>query len=116
MTMTAFSNLDPSPSPACHPDRHAPRMTGVLLRLRDAGYGFIRPDGGGPDFFISINSMRDRAHWVEGQRVEFSPGKLYRAEPGKKSKAPPALDVVAVGKTPAARAAAALEIDGKTAR
>lgn len=76
--------------------QETPRRTGVLLRLHTQGYGFIRPDDGSPDFFVSINSMRDRAHWIEGTHVEFSPGKLYRVAPGQKSKATPALDVVAV--------------------
>jgi cold shock CspA family protein len=74
-----------------------PRLTGVLVRIKDEGYGLIRPDDGSPDYFVSINSMRNRADWREETRVSFQPGIAQRPQhPGEKSKAAPALDVVAL--------------------
>lgn len=93
----------PVSSIACRrPASKRQRRTGTLLRLKDQGYGFIRPDGGGPDFYVSITSMRDRSDWVEGGRVEFTPGDARPTPPGGKSKAAPAWDVVGL---PASRPA-----------
>lgn len=72
-----------------------PRLTGTLVRLKTEGYGFIRPDDGTPDYYVSISSMRDRADWVEGTRVQFTPGKPFPVRAGEKSKATPAFEVVA---------------------
>lgn len=67
------------------------RLIGTLARLRDEGYAFIHVPGKG-DFYAHINEFRDRAQWIGGLQVEFTPGK---PKPGK---APPAYDVVAVSK------------------
>jgi cold shock CspA family protein len=72
------------------------RKTGTLVRIKDEGYGFIRPDDGSPDYFVSITSLHNRAHFRENTVVEFTPGATSLPGDGKKSKAPPALDVVAV--------------------
>ncbi len=74
------------------------RQAGVLLRInQEKGYGFIRPDSGGAEYFVHVGSMIDREAWVEGQRVTFVPGKI---NPEKK-KAPPAFAVRAI-RTPEA--------------
>ena len=71
------------------------RKVGVLLRLKEEGYGFIRPDAKGrqrePDYYVNICEMRDRADWQEGRAVSFLPGK---PQPGSR-KAPRASDVAA---------------------
>lgn len=72
-----------------------PRLNGTLVRLKDEGYGFIRPDDGTPDYYVSISSMRDRADWIEGSRVQFTPGVAFPVRQGQKNKATPAWDVVA---------------------
>ena len=53
------------------------------------GYGFIRPDSGGAEYFVHVGSMLDRDAWVEGEPVTFVPGE---AKPDSR-KAPPAYSV-----------------------
>ena len=55
----------------------------------DKGYGFIKPDGGGPDIFVHITAV-EQANLTtlsEGQRVSFE------IEPDKKGKGPKAVDL-----------------------
>jgi len=67
------------------------RACGIIVRIHPKGFAFIKtPDAG--DFFVSIRSMRDRAHWIEQQPVSFLPG---NAKPGTRT-APPAFDVAAI--------------------
>lgn len=63
----------------------AARLTGVLLRIRPEGYGFIHTAQS--DFYVNINAMRERKAWKEGTLVSFVPGKP------KKGKATPAYQV-----------------------
>ena len=54
------------------------------------GYGFIQPDGGGPDVFVHITAV-ERAglkDLMEGQRISFE------VEPDKKGKGPKAVNLV----------------------
>ncbi len=48
----------------------------------DKGYGFILPDGGGPDVFVHVRDLKGGglAQLIEKQRVSFD------AVPGKDSK------------------------------
>ena len=55
----------------------------------ERGYGFIKPDAGGPDVFVHITAV-ERAglnDLAEGQRVTFA------IEPDKKGKGPKAIDL-----------------------
>ena len=55
----------------------------------DRGYGFIKPDKGGPDVFVHITAV-ERAGWnglAEGQRITFD------VEPDKKGKGPKAINL-----------------------
>lgn len=70
-----------------------PRMVGGLVRLKNEGYGFIRPDSGPPDYYVSISSLRDPAIWKENQRVSFLPGDPHPDDGSGKRKATPAWDV-----------------------
>jgi CspA family cold shock protein len=57
------------------------------------GYGFIQPDGGGPDVFVHITAV-ERAGMKslnEGQRISFD------VEPDKKGKGPKAVNLVITG-------------------
>lgn len=74
----------------------APRLTGTLVRVREEGYGFIRPDNGPPDYFVAVSSFRHRKDFRVDQRVEFTPGVARRSSPHDRPKAPPAWDVVAI--------------------
>jgi len=56
----------------------------------ERGYGFIKPDGGGPDVFVHITAV-ERAGMKslnEGQRLSFD------VEPDKKGKGPKAVNLV----------------------
>lgn len=58
----------------------------------EKGYGFIKPDDGGPDIFVHVTAV-ERAGFnglKEGQRLNFE------IEPDKKGKGPKAVDLVAV--------------------
>lgn len=58
----------------------------------EKGYGFIKPDDGGPDIFVHVTAV-ERAGFgglKEGQRLNFE------IEPDKKGKGPKAVDLVAM--------------------
>lgn len=86
------------PAPPAEPEGQ--RVLGTLVRVREEGYGFIRPDTGPPDFFVAVASFRNRADFKLGRRVEFTPGVARRAKEGDRAKAAPAWDVEGVD-TPA---------------
>jgi cold shock protein len=69
-------------------------MTGTVKFFNaERGYGFIKPDDGGPDVFVHITAV-ERAglkSLVEGQRIS------YDVEPDKKGKGPKAVDLVITG-------------------
>ncbi len=48
-------------------------MTGSIVRKRDNGYGFIKPDDGGKDVFFHAQSLIDVAFddLNEGEKVSF---------------------------------------------
>jgi cold shock CspA family protein len=46
----------------------------VLVFKQASGYGFIKPDGGGPDIFFHIQDAAGRRPFHEGDRVEFEVG------------------------------------------
>lgn len=48
-------------------------MTGSIVRKRDNGYGFIKPDDGGKDVFFHAQSLVDVAFddLQEGENVTF---------------------------------------------
>lgn len=51
------------------------RVTGTVLWFNDAkGYGFIRPDDGGPRCFVHFAAIHGWGHraLVQGEAVEFS--------------------------------------------
>ena len=56
----------------------------------EKGYGFICPDGGGPDIFIHITAVESAGLTTlpEGQRLSFA------VEPDKKGKGPKAVEIV----------------------
>lgn len=56
----------------------------------DKGYGFIKPDSGGPDVFVHISALQASGidNLNEGQRVSFD------VEPDKKGKGPKAVNLV----------------------
>jgi CspA family cold shock protein len=48
-------------------------MTGKIVRVKDKGFGFIKPDEGGPDIFFHATGLKG-AEWDavrEGRRVSF---------------------------------------------
>lgn len=51
---------------------------------RTKGYGFIQPDGGGPDAFVHISAVEQAGFDTlnEGQRVQFE---IVRGRNGKSS-------------------------------
>ncbi|MCC6775534.1 MAG: cold-shock protein [Hyphomicrobiales bacterium] len=56
----------------------------------ERGYGFIKPDSGGPDVFVHVTAV-ERAglkSLTEGQRLSFD------VEPDKKGKGPKAVNLV----------------------
>ena len=57
------------------------------------GYGFIKPDDGGPDIFVHITAVERSglANLNEGQRIAFD------VEPDKKGKGPKAVNLVITG-------------------
>ncbi|MGL5114744.1 MAG: cold-shock protein [Beijerinckiaceae bacterium] len=58
----------------------------------EKGYGFIKPDDGGPDIFVHVTAV-ERAGFgglKEGQKLHFE------IEPDKKGKGPKAVDLVAL--------------------
>lgn len=51
------------------------RLTGIVKWFNaQKGYGFIQPDGSGPDVFVHYSAVAMNGYKVleEGQRVEFS--------------------------------------------
>jgi len=56
----------------------------------DKGYGFIKPDDGGPDVFVHVSALQTSGldNLNEGQRVSFD------VEPDKKGKGPKAVNLV----------------------
>lgn len=49
-------------------------MKGRIVRVKDKGFGFIKPDEGGPDIFFHATGLKgadwDAVH--EGRQVTFS--------------------------------------------
>jgi CspA family cold shock protein len=66
-----------------------PQMGTVKFFNMNKGFGFITPDGGGPDIFLHITAVERAglASLNEGQRVSFE------TEPDKKGKGPKAVDL-----------------------
>jgi CspA family cold shock protein len=56
----------------------ADRRTGVVKKvITDRGFGFIKPDDGGPDTYVHASGLRARGTFddlQEGERVEFEMG------------------------------------------
>jgi cold shock protein len=70
-------------------ERNMPQQGTVKFFNANKGFGFITPDGGGPDIFLHITAV-ERAglsNLNEGQRVSFE------TEPDKKGKGPKAVDL-----------------------
>lgn len=60
--------------PSGTPDRKQRTMTtGTIKSLRDRGFGFISPDGGGQDLFFHHSAVTDGGFEMmrEGQKVSF---------------------------------------------
>lgn len=57
----------------------------------EKGYGFIKPDTGGPDIFVHITALQSAGlnGLKEGQKISFD------VEPDKKGKGPKAINLVA---------------------
>lgn len=57
----------------------------------DKGYGFIKPDAGGPDIFVHVTALQSAGlnSLKEGQKI------AYDIEPDKKGKGPKAINLVA---------------------
>ncbi|MFC5066787.1 cold-shock protein [Flaviflagellibacter deserti] len=55
----------------------------------DKGYGFIKPDSGGPDVFVHVSALHSSGinNLNEGQRIVFD------VEPDKKGKGPKAVNL-----------------------
>lgn len=58
----------------------------------DKGYGFIKPDAGGPDIFVHVTALQSAGMQglKEGQKISFD------IEPDKKGKGPKAINLVAL--------------------
>lgn len=56
----------------------------------EKGYGFIKPDSGGPDIFVHVTAVQRAGLKTlnEGQKITFE------VEPDKKGKGPKAIDLV----------------------
>jgi len=64
-----------SPRPP-RPPAGGDRRTGTVKWFnKERGYGFIKPDGGGEDFFVHKTQTPGRQGLREGQRVSFVVGK-----------------------------------------
>lgn len=61
----------------------------VKFYKAEKGYGFIKPDGGGPDIFVHISAVEQAGlpGLSEGQRIAFD------IEPDKKGKGPKAVNL-----------------------
>lgn len=58
------------------------RRTGTVRWFDNGrGYGFIKPDGGGDDFFVHKTQTPDRQGLQDGQRVSFVVGKGPKGRP-----------------------------------
>ena len=66
-----------------------PQQGSVKFFNADKGYGFIKPDGGGPDIFVHVTAVESAGlHSLnEGQKVSFE------VEADKKGKGPKAIDL-----------------------
>ena len=55
----------------------------------DKGFGFITPDGGGPDIFVHVSALQTSGiqSLREGQKVSFD------TEPDKRGKGPKAINI-----------------------
>jgi CspA family cold shock protein len=55
----------------------------------DKGYGFIKPDNGGPDVFVHVSALQTSGidNLNEGERIAFD------IEPDKKGKGPKAVNL-----------------------
>jgi len=52
---------------------------GVIRKLSERGYGFIKADAGGPDIFFHASALIDDVEFdalEEGQKVEFDKGEV----------------------------------------
>ncbi len=58
----------------------------------EKGYGFIKPDTGGPDIFVHITALQSAGlnGLKEGQKISFD------VEPDKKGKGPKAINLIAL--------------------
>lgn len=95
----------PAPKPAGRPlgaarrpalPKDTPRLEGTLVRIHEAGYGFIRvvTPSGQEEYYINIGSMRDRSAWAPGRVLSFLPGQP------RTDRATPAYDARAVKPRP----------------
>lgn len=70
-------------------ERPMPQTGTVKFFNMNKGFGFITPDGGGPDIFLHVTAVEQAglASLNEGQRVSFD------TEPDKKGKGPKAVNL-----------------------
>lgn len=73
------------PNPMMDPDNE--RETGTVVSFSHKsggnGYGFIKPDGGGKDVFVHLNSVRRSGLEVLGMGTRVSYVLMPDREPGK---------------------------------